>query len=44
MKIKTNYLKNKKLWSAYTTYRGIDMCELSKYEADAIIKLMNRIK
>jgi len=44
MKFKTKFLKNKSQWTAYTTYRGMDICELNENEAEAIIALMKRIK
>lgn len=44
MKIQTKFLTNKNKWSAFTTYRGMDMYELADDEATAIINLLNRLR
>lgn len=44
MKIRTKDLQNKHQWTAFTTFRGMDMYELHDTEAGAIINLLNRIR
>lgn len=44
MKIKTQFLRQKSKWSAFTTHRGMDIYELAETEAEAIINLLKRIK
>lgn len=44
MKINTKFLEKKNKWSAFTTYRGMDMYEIANDEVTAIINLLNRLR
>lgn len=43
MEMYAQYLKNKKLWSAYMTVNGVDIQEYGNTEKDARRKLADRI-
>lgn len=41
--MKTQYLKHKKKWTAFTTINGLDIYELGETEKEAMEKLAQRI-
>lgn len=43
MKIRTQYLKQKRKWTAFTTLNGMDIYELGDTEKEAIENLTERI-